>query len=418
MNNESFYWGAATSSHQVEGNNHNDWSEWEKANADRLANDAQKRQWPRHLSEGSPSPLERSNYVSGRACEHYTRFSEDFDIAKNLGHNAHRLSLEWSRIEPEEGVFNEEAIGHYREVVQALRARGIEPFVTLWHWPLPLWLRDKGGWKNADNVRYFVRYVEKAVSALGPDVTFWITLNEPLVYTKISYLEGRWPPQEKSYISYLRVSRNLIKAHKKAFGVIKRLQPASQVGIAHNMSFFEADKSHVINGFLKWFGEWRKNFGFLNAIADYQDFIGFNYYSSYVVNLNFDKVKTEQTTDMGWAIYPKGIYLMLTRLKKYRKPIYITENGLADAKDEKRAQFIDEHIFWLKKAIADGADVRGYFYWSLLDNFEWSDGFWPRFGLVAIDYLTQERSIRPSALIYKSIIEKADMRRVGPEGGK
>lgn len=374
---KNFYFGAATSAHQVEGGNHNDWTEWEKRHAKRQAQVASQRQWPDYI-KNYPNPLQEENYISGQACDHYNRFREDFDIAKSLGHNAHRFSIEWSRIEPEEGKFDEKEIGHYREVIKALRERGIEPFVTLWHWPLPLWLRDKGGWKSKEIIPYFSRYVERVVLTLHRDVAFWMTLNEPLVFAKISYLEGRWPPQEKNIFSFFRVSRNLVKAHKTAYGVIKHIQPNAQVGIAHNMSFFEVENNNLVNRVLKQFGEWRKNYAFLNAIQQYQDFIGFNYYSHYRVNFGFSKIETERTSDMGWSLYPPGIYYMLYALKKYNKPIYITENGLADSRDENRSWFIAEHLKWVAKAIQEGSDVRGYFHWSLFDNFEWSDGFWPR----------------------------------------
>ncbi|MBI2640076.1 MAG: glycoside hydrolase family 1 protein [Candidatus Sungbacteria bacterium] len=353
------------------------------------------------------SPLREENYISGKACDHYNRFREDFDIARSLGHNAHRFSIEWSRIEPEEGKFDEREIGHYRDVVRALRGRGIEPFVTLWHWTLPRWLRDQGGVLSPKFSLYFGRYVEKVVRAFNQDVTFWIVLNEPLVYTKISYLEGRWPPQKKSFFSFFRVSKNLIKAHKTAYGVIKNINSKSQIGIAHNMSFFEVERDNFVNRILKLLGEWRKNFAFLNAIRHHQDFIGFNYYSHYRVNFRFSKVVTEKTSDMGWSLYPPGIYSMLCALKKYNVPIFITENGLADARDKERSWFISEHLKWVVKAIQDGVNVRGYFHWSLLDNFEWSDGFWPRFGLVEVDYKTMKRKIRSSALVYKQIIESA-----------
>ncbi|MDO8504832.1 MAG: glycoside hydrolase family 1 protein [Candidatus Liptonbacteria bacterium] len=408
---KNFYFGAATSAHQVEGGNHNDWTEWENKNALRLASLAQGKPWPDYILNppaGGPNPLEPANYISGVACDHYNRYEEDFDIAKRLGHNAHRFSIEWSRVEPEEGKWNEKEIEHYRKVLGALRARGIEPFVTLWHWTLPIWLTKKGGTANKIFPEYFARYTEKIVDALGENVIFWITLNEPLVHAKISYLEGRWPPQKKSLFSYVRVSKNLIRAHKKAYTLIKRLKPEAQIGIAHNMSFFEADGSLFLNLILKKFGEWRKNFVFLDAISDYQDFIGFNYYSSYLVNFGFRKIKTEQITDLGWSIYPKGIYMMLNALKKYNKPIFITENGLADAEDKKRAEFVRQHMHWMSEAIKQGVDVRGYFHWSLMDNFEWSDGFWPRFGLVEVDYKTLERKIRPSAFEYKKIIDGAN----------
>ncbi len=419
--NAKFFWGAATSAHQVEGGNHNDWTEWEKRTAKSKAQIAKSNPpadgWPDYILKNYPSPLQEENYISGKACDHYNRFREDFDIAKQLGHNAHRFSVEWSRVEPEEGKWNEKEIEHYRQVIRALKERGLEPFVTLWHWPLPIWLRDKDGWKSKKIVDYFCRYAEKVVSELRHDVTFWLTVNEPLAYAGISYLEGRWPPQEKNLISFFRVSRNLIHAHKKAYGAIKRINPKSQIGIANNMSFFEATKNNIFSNILKRLGEWGKNYAFLNAISDCQDFIGFNYYFTNQANLRFSKVKTDQTTDTGWSMYPKGIYSMLCALKKYHKPIYITENGLADARDIHRAEFMREHVKWMKKAMAEGVDVRGYFYWSLLDNFEWSDGFWPRFGLVEIDYKTMERKIRPSAWEYARLIANSEEQRaegIGP----
>src|SRR3989344_6227083 len=219
---KNFFWGAATSAHQVEGGNHNDWSEWELKNADRLSKASDRKHPP-------------ENYISGRACDHYNRFREDFDMVKQLGHNAHRLSIEWSRIEPEKGRWDDKEIEHYQRVVTALRERGIEPIVTLYHWTLPLWVRDQGGWENKKTINDFVRYAQKVTRSIS-GVSFWITLNEPLVYAKVSYLEGRWPPQQKNLFRYIEVSRNLITAHKKAYEIIKHADPHALVGIAHNMS--------------------------------------------------------------------------------------------------------------------------------------------------------------------------------------
>jgi len=360
---KGFYWGAATSAHQVEGNNHNDWTEWEKST---------------------------NHPVSGQACDHYNRFREDFDIAKNLSHNAHRFSIEWSRIEPEEGKFNEKEIQHYQEVINALRERGIEPFVTLWHWTLPLWVVKQGGWENKKTISDFVHYAEKITSSLQ-GVKFWITINEPEIYPTNSFLVGKWPPQKKSFIISSLVTKNLISAHKKVFLTIKKINSSAQIGIAKNNVCFD--------GLFSPFARWWWNKAFLNHIQKHQDFIGFNYY--------FHKPQNKKGifSDMGWEIYPKGIYRVLKELKKYQKPIYITENGLADAKDEKRAKFIQEHIKWIAHAMKEGVDVRGYMHWSLLDNFEWDKGFWPKFGLVEINYNTMERKIRSSAYEYKKIID-------------
>lgn len=383
---QGFLWGAATSAHQVEGGNVNNWTEWEKANAERLAKGA-KYKWQLWQQEQFPEMFKPANYISGRACDHYNRFREDFDIAKTLGHNAHRFSIEWSRVEPEEGKFDEKAVEHYREVINALRERGMEPFVTLWHWTLPLWVRDIGGWENKKTIEYFVRYAAKIVEALGSEVKFWITLNEINVYTGHAYFKGLWSPGKRSLVKYWRVSRNLSQAHAKIYKIIKERNLAAQVGVAHNVLFF----SKFFAGLKKYF----YNCLFLNSIKGHQDFIGINYYKS-------DK-KIKGQTDMGWPIDADGFYCVLKDISRYKKPIYILENGVADTKDAKREGFIKDHIKAMKKAMDEGANVHGYFYWSLLDNFEWDKGFWPRFGLVEVDYKTLERKIRPSAWEYAKI---------------
>ena len=401
---DGFLWGSGTSAHQVEGHNHNDWTEWEKENAKRLAQHS-KKYWEKSQHLFPEMGLE-SNYISGCACDHYNRYEEDFDIAKSLGQNAYRFSIEWSRIEPEEGVFNEQAIEHYRQVIWALKKRGIEPFVTLWHWTLPYWIAKMGGWEKRKTIDYFLRYTEKIIEELGDDVKFWITLNEPEIFSGNCYLKGIRPPQKKNILSYLRVIKNLIKAHKSSYKIIKKINPNSRIGIAKNNIYFEAYKNRITNLFLKKFIDWWWNFYFLNKIKNQQDFIGLNYYFHNRINKGFNKNENKNTTDMGWEIYPEGIYHVLKNLKKYNLPIYIIENGIADAKDEKREKFIKDHLYWIHKAIKEGVDIKGYFYWSLLDNFEWDKGFWPRFGLVEIDYQTMNRKIRPSALEYKKIIEK------------
>lgn len=403
---KNFIWGASTSAHQVEGGNDNDWSEWEKFTANSKVQAAKARQWPKHILKNYPNPLQEKNYISGRACDHYSRFEEDFDIAKDIGHNAHRFSIEWSRIEPKEGEFNNQELDHYRSVISALRDRGLEPFVTLWHWPIPLWLRDRGGWESKEIARYFSRYVDFVVRGLGDQVRFWITLNEPTVYVSHSYFKGWWPPQKKSVFSCFRVVRNLSNAHRKAYEIIKQINPDAQIGIAHLVAWFEAYENSFINRIMKWGADWLMNYYFLNRIRDRQDFIGLNHYFHNRINYGFNKNENKVVSDVGWEVYPESIYHALKSLAKYDKPVYITENGIADSRDILRGGFFEESISWVEKAMKDGVDVRGYFHWSLLDNFEWAYGFWPRFGLVEIDYQTMERKIRPSAWKYKSIIEQ------------
>ena len=370
-----FLWGAATSAYQVEGGNKSDWSEWSKGDA-------------------------------GKACDHYHRFKEDFDLARSLSHNAHRFSIEWSRIEPEEGRFNEEELKHYEEVIQALKERGVEPFVTLWHFTLPVWFAKKGGWVNKNSVRYFERYVAKVAETykhLG--IKFWVTINEPEIYAFNSYFRAKWPPSRRNIFSCLRVTRKLIKAHKVAYGVIKKSVPYAEVGIAKNSSYFESYGSNPWNKFLKSLSDNIWNHYFLRHTRGFYDFIGLNYYFHNRINWKFNQNENKSVSDVGWEIYPEGLYRVLMDIKSYKKPVYITENGLADTKDGKRAVFIKDHLSWAFKAMKDGVNLKGYFYWSLMDNFEWDKGFAPRFGLVEVDYKTFKRNIRSSAMEYKKIIE-------------
>ncbi len=400
-----FYWGAATSAHQVEGGNHNDWTEWEIQTALEKAERAKKRRWPAHLLRMRPSPQWRENYICGRAADHYHRFRGDFDIAQTLGHTAHRFSIEWSRIEPEEGRWDEEAIAHYKEVIHALKLCNIEPFITLWHWTLPLWVRDRGGWRWRGAVERFARYAQMMARAY-PEVTFWITVNEPEVYTFNSYVRGIWPPQQKGV--GIGVMRALGRAHCRAYEAIKRVHPHAQVGIAKNNVFYEAADRNPWNVMLCRGADRIWNHWFLRRIARCQDFIGLNHYFHNRIRWGFNRNRNEWTSDLGWEVYPQSLYYVIRDLAQYRLPVYITESGIADARDIHRERYIRESIYWMKRAQSEGVDARGYFYWSLLDNFEWDKGFWPRFGLVEVDYRTYARTIRRSAYAYKEIIESSE----------
>ena len=380
---DGFLWGSATSSYQVEGGiENNDWASYAKASE----------------GQGGPKIL-----FAGRACDHYNRYEEDFNIARELGQNAHRFSIEWARIEPEEGKFDEIEIEHYRKVLKALRERGIEPFVTLWHFTLPIWFAHISGFENKKAPFYFSRYCEYVVKKLGQGSgvpKFWITINEPTVYASGGFLKGKWPPFFKNPFKFYKVVNKLVMSHNLAYQKIKAVNSAFQIGIASHSLNLESSANplyRLLVNFLIWF--W--NHRFLQKIHRHQDFIGLNYY----FHKKFGDKTVYNKSDMGWDIYPKGIYNVLLELKRYHKPVYITENGIADAKDAKRAKFIKEHLYWVNRVINDGVDVRGYFYWSLLDNFEWAGGFGPRFGLVEVDYETMERRIRPSAYEYKKICE-------------
>ncbi len=407
---DGFLWGSSTSAHQVEGNNHNNWSEWEKENAERLAKEA-KNKWASWQQKKFPEMFQPENYISGQACDHYNRYEEDFDIIQKLGHNAHRFSIEWSRIEPEEGKFDEKEIEHYRKVLLALKKRKIKTLVTLWHWTNPLWLTKKGGELNQDFPQYFLCYTKCIVSELGDLVDFWITVNEPTSVIVNSYVNGLWPPQKKSLLLALRVYKNLAQAHNNAYKEIHKKKLQAKVGFANILTFYEPYKKNstldkLVVKIINYFG----NEKFLNLTRGNHDFLTVQYY--FHNRLKFPgkiKNKNRVMSDLGWEIYPEGIYHILKNLKKYNLPIYITENGLADADDDQRGRFIQEHLRWVYKAIQENVNVKGYFYWSLLDNFEWDKGFWPRFGLVEVDYRTQERKIRSSAWKYAKICQNNEL---------
>ncbi|OGD43231.1 hypothetical protein A3J02_02725 [Candidatus Azambacteria bacterium RIFCSPLOWO2_02_FULL_46_11] len=401
---KGFFWGSATSAHQVEGNNVNDWSEPERQNAVRLAKEA-KKYWRKWQQDKFPEMFNSENYISGKACDHYNRFEEDFDIAKSLGHNAHRFSVEWSRIEPEEGQFNEKEIEHYKKVVKTLRERGIEPFVTLWHWTQPLWIRDIGGWENKKTIDYFGRYVEKLAASFGDGVKFWIVVNEPNIYAALGYIRGNQPPGVKNIFKAIKVFNNLTDAHKKAHQIIHKRDETAKVGSANSVIYFQPKNNFFVNRVIVSVADYFWNRRFFKNVSGFSDFLGVNYYTRRLVGFSFGAEEQKPVSDLGWEIVPEGIYYVLKNLKNYNLPVYITENGIADAKDDKREEFITQHLRMVHKAIEDGVDVRGYFYWSLLDNFEFPEvrGFWPRFGLVEVDYKTMARTIRPSAKVYAAI---------------
>ena len=400
-----FFWGAGTSAHQVEGGMRNDWSEWEKANAEKLAERARTKSFSDYLLNLDPSPLLPENYISGTGADHYHRFKEDFDIAKSLGHNAHRFSLEWSRIEPEEGIFDEKEIEHYRQVILTLKERGLEPFVTVWHYTLPLWLSRKGGVLNPKFAEYFTRFTERAVREYKNDVRFWATINEPEVYAITRYFFDQRPFFHKLLFAYWKILRRLITAHRMAYTAAKKTAPSAQIGIVCALSHVDS-KGGFINNMVKAVIDKVWNHFFLRRVSRCIDFIGLNHYFHTIVNYGIQRNTRGKLSDMNWELYPEGLYHVLKSLKRYQKPVYITEHGLADARDAHRAWYIQEGLTHVGRARKEGVDVRGYFHWSLIDIFEWAEGFWPHFGLVAVDYKTLKRTVRPSALAYKKIIEE------------
>lgn len=403
---DGFLWGAATSSHQVEGSTSNNWSEWEKLNALRLSREAHTKfghlpHWERIRAQAE----DPANYISGTACDHYHRFREDFDLARDLSMNAHRFSIEWSRIEPRPGEYDETVIAHYRDVLLALRERGLTPFVTLWHWTHPLWLETMGGVESRHFPEHFTRYAALMAERLGDLVTHWITLNEPESVVGAGFLSGNWPPMKRNPLAAWRVYHILARTHTQGYTVIKSIRTDAQVGSANILqSFVPYQKHSLMDRIGVRLSRYFTNEYFLRLTPGTHDFLTVQYY--FHTRLKFVRRThniNHPESDLGWEIYPEGLYHILLWLKRFGLPIYVTENGLADALDDRRAEFIREHITAIHRAIAEGVDIRGYFHWSLLDNFEWDKGFWPRFGLIAVDYATQTRSIRPSAQDYGDI---------------
>lgn len=389
----SFLWGASTSSHQVEGQNtRNDWWSWEKR----------------------VQPISKQ---SGDACDQWNRWPEDVALIEDLSHNAHRLSLEWSRIEPEPGVFDETALSHYREVLQALQAKGIKTIVTLHHFTNPVWLTALGGWSASCVVKYFARYAETVVRHLGLHIDYLVTINEPGVYAFMSYRIGVWPPQERSKWRMLRVLWNMARAHYVAYKAIKRFSPALPIGVAQNMSTFEpVHPTSLIERFAAhWMAAFNNQSFYWLSKWKTHDFFGINYYFHRRLDAQgrwwprFQEPSETQkpVSDLGWELYPEGLGQIVRSLQTRQRGILITEHGLADASDSRRPAFIEQSLHSLSQAIKDGTPVIGYLHWSLLDNFEWADGFTPRFGLVEVDYTTQKRTPRASAWLYKKCIESS-----------
>jgi beta-glucosidase len=423
-----FLLGAATSGHQIEGgNDQSDWWKWE--------------------SEGRCEGGARS----GRATDHWNRFHEDLKLAAELGLNSYRFSIEWSRIEPEEGRWDPAAIERYREIIGECERLGLLPMVTLHHFTSPRWFADKGGFVAPESVKYFTRFAAKIAVELGARVPLWCTFNEPMVLAVGTYLGKFMPPAEYSPRNASLACRHLLLSHVRAYDLLhsmiqKREGPWKdrplRVGIAHNMLDFKPDRKwHPIERILArifrrfYNRSWldaitgrKQHFGILGLVPYPRqvgealgrktcDYIGVNYYTkAYVrwrphapapevpqavpIGIEFAR-RSDVVSDVGWAIYPKGFARILRFAGRYDLPVYVTENGIADREDQHRGAYIEQHLEVVESAIRAGLPVEGYYYWSLLDNFEWIKGFGPRFGLFHVDYESFERTARPSAQVLR-----------------
>ena len=399
---KGFFWGASTSSYQVEGGIANDWAVWELAHAKELALTAHQRyanlpRWE-EIKKQAEKP---ENYVAGKGVEHYKKFKEDFGLLKQLNLNAFRFGIEWARLEPEEGKWDEEAVAHYHEYITELRRQGTEPFLNIWHWTMPTWFTDMGGLTKKANLKYFERFVQKIADEYADDLTYIITLNEPNVYISNSFLLGVWPPQQKNPLLTLRVYLNLVRLHKRAYRILKTKKDGLEIGVATQLANIQAKRPHnFFDEFSTKIMRYGWNWWFLRRIRKYQDFVGFNYYfTDYYTGLIKRHNPKVPISDVGWYMEPEGLYPLLIRAwAHFKKPVFITENGLADGQDEYRRWWLEESLVAMERAISEGVDLRGYFHWSLLDNFEWEKGWWPKFGLVEVDREhDMKRTIRPSA---------------------
>ena len=420
---KDFLWGVATAAHQVEGNNiNNQWYLWEST------------------VNASGKPMILRGQLSGIACDHWRRYNQDIHLMKDLGVNSYRFSVEWSKIEPREGVFDTLAIKHYQDVCDSLIVNGIVPMVTLHHFTNPIWFEKKGAFEKKENIADFIRFTEVVYMALKDRVRFWCTINEPAVYVVEGYFQGANPPGKKDPQLAAVVLRNILEAHVQAYWKIKSLPGGdhARVGVVKNMT--QADPyskwnlgdwvfanliEGVFNGttlnFLKT-GKYRFVMPTMAKLIEENpkakgslDFIGLNYYSHYNYKFSFNLDRAFQAkllpgeikTDMDYASYPEGFYRAIKTVSQFGVPIYITENGIADAKDDRRAQFISQYLYVVSKAISEGYDIKGYYYWSLLDNFEWSLGYDMKFGLYSVDMASQMRTMKNGAKRYQDIIKQS-----------
>ena len=374
-----------------------------------------------------------------RACDHWNRLEEDTKILAGLQVQTYRMSVEWSRIQPKAGFFSAEAIEHYREEIILLQNHGIRPLVTLHHFSEPLWFMDSGGWINPNNQELFLEYIRHVVENLGDLVSDWVTFNEPNVYTIFGYALGIFPPGERDLKKTLRVASAVIASHCRAYQLIhsirreRRFKGETRVGTAMHIRIFDgltaagkATACFVDYIFHRLFlaGFYGGRFLFPLKAEDkirpgiYMDYMGLNYYTRNIVEFVLDpKVYFYRfmndthlsRSDLGWDIYPKGIYRACKKYyRKYRLPIYITENGISDRFDNRRPDFIKDHLAYVKKAIDEGIPVERYYHWSQMDNFEWNEGENGNFGLYHCDFDTQIRTPRGSAVLYSDICGKKE----------
>ncbi len=421
---QGFVWGTSTAGHQVEGHNYNtDWWKFEQEGK---------------IKDGTKT---------GVCMDYWNRYEEDHDLMVKLGYQAFRLGIEWGKIEPHEGQIDHEAIARYKQILQSLRDHNLKICLTLYHWVLPLWFAEAGGWMNSRAVDKFVKYCEIIVKEFAEFPDLWCTLNEPLMPPSMGYLTGEFPPEHKSFKEYGHVTYQLLCAHARVYELIHKTVHRApdggpvMAGVATAYQHVEGWGTPGPAGLIEKlaaklfvassFGGWDKAIKTGTApipfgprtvanLKDSYDYCGANYYMRNSVK--FDLSRPDQgflefqdvpegieSTQFGWQIYPPGLYHTLMNVwNTFKKPIYILENGIADDCDAQRPKYLLEHLTQVHRAITSGADVRGYYQWSYMDNFEWKEGFSKKFGLVAVDHTDPalKRKPRPSAYMYGDIIRE------------
>ena len=419
-----FLFGAATSSHQVEGGLDNDWTEWERGS----------------FPDGTPHIANGDQ--SGLAADSWNRFDEDLALLQQLGANTYRFSVEWSRLEPTKGAWDAAAMARYRQWATRLRAAGIEPMVTLHHFTLPRWVSEQGGFEGASTPDDFAAFARRVATELGDQVDLWCPINEINVYSTLGYLTGEWPPGAKDdQVRQILVMREMLRAHAKATAALREVDTtdadgdgqATVVTHAHHVRIFQPASHSVLDTTIagltddvfneaipRAFKSGRFQVSVpgtveldepIEGLAGSLDVLGINFYTRDVVRADLGSAALSQmyfrpgrpVSDLGWDLYPDGLYQALKRYQAYGWPMVVTENGTADTDDDFRERFLRQHVAAMERAVAEGANVRGYYYWSLIDNFEWAEGYGPRFGLYRVDYATFARTPTKAVPTFQAI---------------
>ncbi|HKJ26251.1 MAG TPA: family 1 glycosylhydrolase [Anaerolineales bacterium] len=409
-----FLWGTASSAYQVEGNSkNNQWHLWE--------------QQPDQIADG---------HHSGRACDWWGgRWREDFDRAAELGNNAIRFSVEWSRVQPAPDRWDESAIDHYIEMLRGLDTRGLFPIVNFHHFTDPLWVDEMGGWENEEVPALFAAYVGKVADAFKNYVTTWCTINEPNVPSVLGYMSGEYPPGRTDLNAGIQVMVNFARGHALGYQKIKEIQPEGRVGFAHAVSGFLPASASPLDKMAANFHHqvWNQFFpevlktgkarllGRRVSIPEAKgtlDYLGLNYYTSELVRFSLragvNGMFSRRTFPEDAPLSPNGmiasvpeqLFKLIKWAIQFETPLIVMENGVEDAEDSFRREYLAAHIHQVWRAVNFNYPVKGYFVWSLVDNFEWNWGWTRRFGLYALENETQLRIKRPSADLYAEICKE------------